>query len=71
MKPRYFVWTWDEEKQDFTPQIGVRCGPWSKWGLRRALRSLREMGYDTTRAGGVCLLVRSDESNCAKLGGQR
>lgn len=44
-KPRYYIWTWDTDKQSFTPQAGVRCGPWSKWGLRRAIRRLREMGY--------------------------
>lgn len=42
---RYYVTTWDAEKQDFTPQRGVRTGPYSKWGLRRALRKLQEMGY--------------------------
>lgn len=45
MKARYFIETWDVEKQAYTPQKGVRRGPWSKWGLRRAIRKLREMGY--------------------------
>jgi hypothetical protein len=47
MKKRYayYVTTWDTELQEFTPQKGVRTGPWSLWGLRRALRALRDLGY--------------------------
>lgn len=44
-KRQYFVTTYDLEKEAFTPQKGVRKGPYSLFGLRRALRSLREMGY--------------------------
>ncbi len=53
----YDVLTWDMDRQEFTPQQGVRRGPWSKWGLRRALRKLQKMGYDTSRHGGVSVLV--------------
>lgn len=56
-KPKYTVTTWDADKQDFTPQKGVRAGPWSQWGLRRALRRLREMGYQTHRSVAHCILV--------------
>lgn len=42
---RYEVLTWDMDKQAFTPQQGVRRGPYTIHGLRRALRKLREMGY--------------------------
>jgi hypothetical protein len=62
MDTRYFVTTWDPELQTFTPQNGVRSGPYSLWGLRRALRALQGMGYDTTRDGGSAVLVeRADE----------
>ena len=44
-KTRYYVRTWDAELQQYTPQRGVRCGPWSLWGLRKAIRKLRSMGY--------------------------
>ena len=46
---RYYVYTWDMDLQRFTPQSGVRCGPYSLWGLRRALRRLQSMGYDCGR----------------------
>jgi len=49
MTPRYDVTTWDTEAQDFTPQPGVRCGPYSLFGLRKALRRLRDFGYPATR----------------------
>lgn len=44
-KPRYEVLTWDSYKGTFTPQQGVRRGPYTLWGLKRALRKLRGMGY--------------------------
>lgn len=59
MKPkRYEVLTWDVYLQKFTPQQGVRRGPYSLWGLRKALRKLRDAGYDTSRGGGVSVLVQ-------------
>lgn len=48
-KPRYFVLTWDGEAQDWTPQTGVRTGPYTMFGLRKALRKLRNMGYSADR----------------------
>lgn len=44
-KPRYEVLTWDIERQEWTPQQGVRKGPYTLWGLKRALRKLRAIGY--------------------------
>lgn len=46
---RYRVTTWDAERQRFTPQPGVRCGPYTLFGLRLALRALRLMGYGCHR----------------------
>jgi hypothetical protein len=48
-KPKYEVLTWDTELQKFTPQVGVRRGPYSLWGLKRALRKLQNMGYPCHR----------------------
>jgi hypothetical protein len=44
-RPRYYVTTWDTDTQSWTPQAGVRTGPYSLFGLRKAIRKLREMGY--------------------------
>jgi hypothetical protein len=44
-KARYYVKTWDADRQRFTPQQGVRCGPYTLFGLRKALRKLRALGY--------------------------
>jgi hypothetical protein len=54
MKPKYYVYTYDADKEDYTPQAGVRCGPYSLFGLRRAIRKLRDAGYpcNYTRFGG-------------------
>ena len=49
--PRYQVRTWDTDKQAFTPQAGVRCGPYSLWGLKWAMRKLQEIGYPCHRRG--------------------
>ena len=54
----YEVLTWDIDKQRFTPQQGVRRGPYRLWNLRKALRKLRDKGYDVSRNGGVSVLVR-------------
>jgi hypothetical protein len=42
---RYYVETWDTNKQQWTPQAGVRKGPYTLFGLRKAIRKLREFGY--------------------------
>jgi hypothetical protein len=46
---RYEVLTWDMDLQQFTPQQGLPPGPFSLFGLRRALRTLRAMGYGADR----------------------
>ena len=48
-KRRYYVTTWDPERQEYTPQSGVRTGPYSLFGLRKALRKLRAWGYGCER----------------------
>lgn len=57
MKAKYEVLTWDMDKQKWTPQIGVRRGPYTLWGLRKALRKLRDMGYSIQRANAPCVYV--------------
>ncbi len=49
MQPRYYVRTWDSDRQTFTPQRGCRTGPYTLFGLRRALRKLRTLGYAASR----------------------
>ncbi len=66
MRPRYYVSTWDGERQKFTPQKGVRTGPYSMFGLRRALRKLRSMGYDVKRYFAPSVLVERREALEAK-----
>jgi len=44
-RPGYYVKTIEPEKDAFTPQKGVRHGPWTKWGLRKAIRQLWALGY--------------------------
>ena len=56
-KPKYRVLTWDTDKQKFTPQQGVRAGRYSLMALREPLRKLRQLGYDTSRHGGVSVMV--------------
>ncbi len=57
-KDRYEVLTYDIDTGEFTPQQGLKRGPWSKWGLRRALRRLRRMGYEGTRQDNSILVQR-------------
>ena len=70
MRRRYYVLTWDAEEQDWTPQQGVRTGPYSLWGLRRALRKLQAMGYSCDYSsrhgsGDPFVLVYSPEAQAA------
>jgi hypothetical protein len=60
-KSLFDVLTWDSDKQDFTPQSGVRKGPYTLWGLRKALRKLRQMGYSADRSD-PSVLVRLREA---------
>jgi hypothetical protein len=57
----YYVTTWDTLKQMWTPQPGVRTGPWSLWGLRRAIRALRELGYSANKGDPSVSIVRTDK----------
>jgi hypothetical protein len=50
-RPQYYVTTWDPELEQYTPQKGVRTGPYTLFGLRRALRELHELGYEACRGG--------------------
>ena len=59
VKPGYYVFTWDAEKQEFNPQEGVEPGPYTQFGLRAALRALRHMGYDAGR-GDCSILVEKE-----------
>jgi len=45
MKAKYRVLTWDSEREEYTPQSGVRSGPYTLFGLRKAIRKLRSLGY--------------------------
>lgn len=60
-KKRYYVTTWDTDAQAFTKQPGVRVGPYSLFGLRRALRLLRKHGYEGHR-GDNSILVEDEIS---------
>lgn len=53
----FYVYTRDWELHKWTPQIGVPVGPYTQFGLRKALRQLQNLGYDTTRESGVSVLV--------------
>jgi len=60
-KPTYYeVLTWDMDRGmrgAWTPQKGVRRGPYSRWGLRKALRKLQGMGYETRKRSGYSVLI--------------
>ena len=58
---RYYVETWDMDAQAFTPQTGVEHGPMSIHDLRKALRQLQGMGYDTNRKFAPSVLVYREE----------
>jgi hypothetical protein len=49
VRQKYRVLTWDADKQRFTPQFGVRQGPYTLFGLRKVIRLLRSMGYGCER----------------------
>ena len=65
MKPRYYIYTWDYEKEELTPQKGVRCGPYSLFGLRKAIRKLRAIGYpcdySSKHGGDPSVSIRRDD----------
>lgn len=55
---RYYVTTWDMDRQEFTPQSGVRTGPYSLFGLRKATCKLRELGYAADRGDNYVYVER-------------
>jgi hypothetical protein len=57
-KQKYEVLTWDFDKRDWTPQKGIRRGPYTLFGLRKAIRKLREMGYGYRRCDMFCALIQ-------------
>ena len=58
---KYDVLTWDVERQEWTPQQGVRRGPYTLWGLRRALRTLQQLGYPCHRQDSFVLVQAREE----------
>lgn len=58
MRQLYEVLTWDPDKQAWTPQVGVRKGPYTLFGLRKPLRKLRDMGYPISHQNSPFVLVR-------------
>lgn len=48
-------------KPKFTPQVGVRRGPYSLFGLRKALQKLQQFGHGRSRADGFSILVQRIE----------
>lgn len=57
-KPLYEVLTWDTDRDRFTPQRGVRRGPYTLFGLRKALRQLQGLGYPCNRQDPSVLVQR-------------
>lgn len=55
---RYEVLTWDTDLEEFTPQDGVRKGPYTLFGLRKAIRALQKLGYDGYRNDPSILVER-------------
>ena len=67
MQHRYYVKTWDIGRQAYTAQKGVRTGPYTLFGLRQALRKLKEFGFDADKSDCSTLVFRKDvpeESYC-------
>ena len=63
----YRVTTWDTETQRFTPQPSVPEGPYTLFGLRSALRKLRQCGYDIKRAWAPSVLVEAYPESTSDL----
>jgi hypothetical protein len=57
-RARYYVLTWDTDRQGFTPQPGVRAGPYTLFGLRKALKALRQLCYPADRSDPSVLVER-------------
>lgn len=63
MTRRYYITTWDSDSQTFTPQVGVRTGPYSLFGLRKAIHKLQAMGYDCGRSDPSIYVVSVDRGD--------
>jgi hypothetical protein len=62
----YYVRTWDSERMEYTPQAGIKAGPYSQFGLRRAIRKLRDMGYEAYRDDSSVLIERVGDAKIKK-----
>jgi hypothetical protein len=62
-QPRYRVTTWDMDRQEFTPQEGVKSVVHGIGGLKRALRALQDLGYEGRRSDCSILVERIDEES--------
>lgn len=56
----YSIRTWDDELQEFTPQIGCPSLVHGLPGLRHALRTLQSLGYAGRRPDHCTLVERVD-----------
>lgn len=54
----YAVLTYSPATHAFTPQRGVARGPYTLFGLRRAVRLLRRLGYECRRNDPSVLVMR-------------
>ena len=61
---KYDVTTWDPETEQYTPQIGLPQGPFTREQMyREIIPRLRELGYgsewdpDAPRSGSPCVLI--------------
>lgn len=56
-RPGYWVFTFDFDKRCWSPQIGVKAGPYKLFGLKKPIRELRSMGYGFGRADILSVLI--------------
>lgn len=57
-RPGYWVFTWDIERRCWSPQIGVKAGPYrTAMKLRKPIRQLRQMGYGYGRRDMLSVLI--------------
>jgi hypothetical protein len=57
----YQVRTWSFETETWTAQEDLPT-VWTKWGLRKAIRRLRQMGYGYGRCDMLCALIEKMEA---------
>jgi hypothetical protein len=65
-RAKYEVLTWDTEVQKFTPQLGVRRGPYTLFGLRKAVRKLRDLGDPAATGDPMVLVQRLDDESVGR-----